>query len=223
MKEELKVMRGVTKTLDVESLEQKVKAVCDKVEKAQDAYKAVMEDVYILKINKVNERYNMTFVDYIREKTGMGKSTAYSLVAIWKMILEGRDDIMNNVEDEKEAERMVKEWMKTVTSFSMRRLLELVSNKNQFLADNNRLLIGEKHDEYAAEVEAVIVDFEPDTTGIYTPNENIPDRIGKEEVTEDDVVYLPITISNVDDWSKLGTMVDTLSDAANYPYTITIS
>ena len=67
-----------------DTLINRIKAVCDKVEKAQDAYKSIAEDVYLLKKYGAHKAAGYSnFKDYITAVTGMGKTTATSLVKIW--------------------------------------------------------------------------------------------------------------------------------------------
>lgn len=67
-----------------DTLINRIKAVCDKVEKAQDAYKSIAEDVYLLKKYCAHKAAGYSnFKDYITAVTGMGKTTATSLVKIW--------------------------------------------------------------------------------------------------------------------------------------------
>lgn len=67
-----------------DTLINRIKAVCDNVEKAQDAYKSIAEDVYLLKKYGAHKAAGYSnFKDYITAVTGMGKTTATSLVKIW--------------------------------------------------------------------------------------------------------------------------------------------
>lgn len=67
-----------------DTLINRIKAVCDKVEKAQDAYKSIAEDVYLLKKYGAHKAAGYSnFKDYITVVTGMGKTTATSLIKIW--------------------------------------------------------------------------------------------------------------------------------------------
>lgn len=73
---------------------ERIKSVCDKVEKAQDAYKKIINDVYGLYSDKQAWKSDecKNFKTYMTKMFGMGSTTTTSLIAIAK--------VKNAIEDE---------------------------------------------------------------------------------------------------------------------------
>lgn len=69
---------------DQNAILERIRKVCDKVERAQDSYKSIMEDVYLVHKYKMHKAAGKTFADYMQDTTGMGRHTAHRLVKIWK-------------------------------------------------------------------------------------------------------------------------------------------
>lgn len=127
MKQELKIANGTTAVMDTEKMIAKIQGVCAKVEKATDAYKSIMEEVYILHMNKIHKKSEYTsFVEFMHEKTGMGESTCKSLVAIQKHI---EHEVFILESDENVSNDMVAEYRGFMKSASMRELLLMAKNE----------------------------------------------------------------------------------------------
>ena len=117
---EVTVEGNKTELRNVDEMLSSVRAICQKVEKAQDAYKQAMEITYLLNKHKVHKQHNMSFTDFMRIQTGMGATTAKSLVAIWKTRLVLIDDMRAN----KVTDAIIGDVLKEFDSFSMRQLLK---------------------------------------------------------------------------------------------------
>lgn len=131
MKQELKLYTGGTVTKDVEQLLKKIESVCEKVEKAQDSYKSIIEDVYLLHYNKVHKESEMSFYDFMYEKTGMSKSTCASLVAIQKMVENMVKVLIDN--DYEEGEATLRAWVKDLSMRTLLTLQHYASNVDQLV------------------------------------------------------------------------------------------
>lgn len=114
--------------VDENKLIDQIAKVCAKVEKAQDAYKDIMEQTYLLHKYKVHKKYNMSFYDFMREKTGMGTTTCITLVAIWK-------ERIKLIEDNPDSVEIIDNFIHTAT---MRQLIWVTKNheKVNALIDN---------------------------------------------------------------------------------------
>lgn len=99
---------------------ERIRKVCDKVEKAQDSYKSIMEDVYLVHKYKMHKAAGKTFADYMQDTTGMGRHTAHRLVKIWKTRLTACKKLAEEFEQE-DIDKFTK-WMENQ---NMRNLLTL--------------------------------------------------------------------------------------------------
>ena len=120
---EVVVEGNKTELRDVEEMVGKIRTICSKVEKAQDAYKKAAEYVYLIKKHKAYKSSGLSFVDYMREKTGMGGTTAKSLAAIWERRIAISEMVIEND---------IKELLKHFDSLSMRQLLTIVNNPDVY-------------------------------------------------------------------------------------------
>lgn len=82
---------------DIAKMENAIHSVCSKIEQAEGGYLKVAEQVYLLNKHKVHKNAGYTnFKDYIRDRTGMGATTAHTLINYWKLHIEaeGHDNII---------------------------------------------------------------------------------------------------------------------------------
>lgn len=126
-KDEMKLYNGTTAMFDITKMMDSIRTVCQKVEKATDSYKNIMEEVAILHLNKVHAKSGLSFTQYMFNETGMGETTCKSLVAIQKHIEYecGRLETIENLSNDDIAE--YRGFMKKAT---MRELLLMAKNQD---------------------------------------------------------------------------------------------
>lgn len=149
----------------VDTITARICAICQKVEKAQDSYKSIMEDVYLIYKYKPFKALDMNFSDYMKEKTGMSKATSHRLVNIWK----NRIKLLKGLDYEKS--KKMGEWY---DSLSMRQLL-FISEKHQI--DN---LIEKRDNEVDPVMDALLEDCQRDYENIV----DLPPEAKKKTDTE---------------------------------------
>lgn len=118
---------GKRELANVDLMLEKISNVCAKVERAQDSYKTIMEEVYLIhEFKPYKKEGERSFERYMKERTGMSSMTAKNLARIWAVKVEAVERLVK-----KDTLDTLEEIYK---SSSMRTLITIARYKEQFLS-----------------------------------------------------------------------------------------